>query len=113
MLPDITELDPTPDPFEMLEMDSGEQISLKPLSFSLGRAKITPRDGRPAREIRILRVDVSLDDKPTLPQYWDVTSAHLIAALYAHFSIDGYQSKVYKITKVGEGPRARFTLDVT
>ena len=113
MLPELDNLDPLSEPFEMLELLDEQEIILKPKGFMLGKAMINPRDGRPAKLIRVLRVDLSRDDKPTLPQYWDVTSVNLIAGLMGHFTQRDYLRKTYTIKKHGEGPRARFTLDIS
>ena len=113
MLPDIADMESMPEPFEILELYAGQEIELRPLGWKLGKARINPRDGRPPRIIRELRVDVSKESKPTLPTYWDITSAHLIAGLVGHFEQPDYRGKVYKIKKFGQGPQARFTLDVS
>lgn len=112
MLPELELLEPLPDPFEILELLDKQEIVLRPKGFTLGKAKIVPRDGREPKLIRVLRVEVSKADKPTLPQYWDVTSAHLIAGLMGHFGQRDYLRKTYKIKKFGTGARARFTLDI-
>ena len=113
MLPDIADMESMPEPFEILELYAGQEIELRPGSWRLGKALINPRDGRAARIIRVLRVDVSKEAKPTLPAYWDITAAHLIAGLVGHFEQPDYRAKVYKIKKFGQGPQARFTLDVS
>ena len=113
MLPDIADMESMPEPFEILELYAGQEIKLRPGTWKLGKALINPRDGRPARIIRVLRVNVSKEAKPTLPAYWDITSAHLIAGLVGHFEQADYARKVYKIKKLGAGPQARFTLDVS
>ena len=113
MLPDIEDMESMPEPFEILELLPAQEIELRPLGWKLGKALINPRDGRPPRIIRVLRVEVSKEVKPTLPAYWDVTSAHLIAGLMGHFEQADYGRKLYKIKKFGTGPQARFTLDVS
>ena len=112
MLPAVETLDPMPEPFEILELQDGQEIELRVLSWSLGRAKITPRDERPDKEIQVLRVLVSTDAKPTLPPYWDITSKHLEAGLLGHLEQAGFQDKIFKIKRFGLGAKARFTLDV-
>lgn len=112
MLPNVETLDPLPEPFEMLELVDGQEIELRILSWTIGKAKITPRDGRPAKEVQILRVEVSTAAKPTLPPYWDISSKHLEAGLLGHLEQEGFTDKIFIIKRFGEGPKARFTLDV-
>lgn len=112
MVPELDELENLPGPFEILEMMDKEEITLRPLDFALGKAMIEPRDGQPPKMIRILRIHVSPDFKPTLPQYWDLTAQHLVAGLYPYFSRPGWKGRVFTIKKIGQAPRARFTLKV-
>jgi len=112
MLPTVESLEPLPEPFEILELIDKQEIELRILSWEIGKAKITPRDGRPPREIQVLRVHVSTTAKPTLPHYWDITSKHLEAGLLGFLEQPGYADRVYKIKKFGSDARARFTLDV-
>ena len=110
---DLNELKPIPGPFEIMELADRETLTITPERWELGKAKITPRDGRPEKEIRILRLHVSPADKPTLPHYWDVTSAHLVAGLVGYLDAKSSKRLTFRITKQGTGPRARFTLDAT
>ena len=113
MIPDLADLEPMLEPFELLELQPNQVAELIPEGFLLGKAKINPRDGRPPKVVPVLRLAMSLDTKPTLPQWWDITSKNLIAGMLGHLQNGAPGSKIYKIQKLGDGPRARFTLDVS
>jgi hypothetical protein len=118
---EVGELATLPGPFEILELPPGGQITLRPVRWSHGKAVINPRDGRPPREIPVLRMHVPPADKKTLPGYWDITSGHLIAGLLGDLeertrqraagSGPGPDATEYVITKTGSGASARFTLE--
>jgi hypothetical protein len=110
MLLDVEHVEPLPGPYEILELAEGEVRVITPEKWQVGKATIQPRDGRPAKAIVILRVHVPLAEKPTIPQYWDITSQHLLAGMVGY--LEGAAGKRYRfhVTKRGEGPRARFEL---
>jgi len=111
MLPALDSLEPMSEPFEILELRDGETAVLVPVRWELGKATITPRDGRPPKEIRVLRVHVDPADKPTVPAYWDITSQHLIAALLPYLEqMPGHRWR-FTIRKHGWDARARFRLE--
>lgn len=111
-LPDVADLDPMPEPFELLELRDGEHIDLRIERHELGKATIHPRDGRPARTIQVLRVYVPDADKPTLPRYWDVTSKHLASALLGYLDGGHGAGRTFRVTWHGKGPAGRPTLEV-
>jgi hypothetical protein len=112
MLPELEKTEALTGPYEILELLDKQVVALQPLRFQLGKALINPRDGRAAKVIHVLRLWVDKTSKPTLPDYWDITAAHLIAGMIGHLESGGGLKKSYKITKYGSGARARFTLDV-
>lgn len=95
---------------EILELAPGESRSFTVLWAEEGRWTINPRDGRPPKEIPILRLHVDPKDKPTFPQYYDVTALTLQAQIRPVVMASGYVARRFTITKVGSGPQARFTL---
>ncbi len=99
-------------PFEMLELLPGESRTFAVLSAEEGRATIMPRDGRPPKEIPVLRLHVDPKDKPLFPHYYDVTSLTLQAQLRPLILTPGYTPARFTIGKVGAGPQARFTVIV-
>jgi hypothetical protein len=100
-------------PFEILELAPGESRPLTVLWAEEGRMTITPRDGRPPKEIPVLRLHVDSTDKPVPPQYLDITSLTLQAQLRPLVLAPGYVPRRFTITKVGSGPGARFTVGST
>jgi len=111
MLPPVDTLPDLPWPYEFLELADGETRELRIVGYRLGKTTIQPRDGRPPTTIPVLRVTVAPGTKPTVPDYYDITSKHLIAALLPHLQ-NGRREHVVRITRRGTGPAARFTLEV-
>jgi hypothetical protein len=95
---------------EILELAPGESRSLTVLWAEEGKTIINPRDGRPPKEIPVLRLHVDDKDKPTFPHYFDATSLTLQAQLKPLVLAPGYVARRFTITKVGSGPQARFTV---
>lgn len=109
-LRDLADLERVPGPYEMFELVDGQTAELTVLKWDLGKCWIDTRDTRPAHDIPMLRVHVSVADKPELPQYWDITSKHLIAGLLGYLEEHGAGRHRFTITKRGKGPMSRFTL---
>jgi hypothetical protein len=95
---------------EILELAPGESRAFTVLWAEEGRTTIYPRDGRPPKEIPVLRLHVDPKDKPLFPQYLDVTSLTLQAQIQPLVMAPGYVARRFTVTKVGSGPQARFTL---
>ena len=95
---------------EILELAPGESRSFTVLWAEEGRTIINPRDGRPPKEIPVLRLHVDPKDKPTFPQYYDVTGITLQAQLKPLVLAPGYVARRFTVQKVGSGPQARFTM---
>jgi hypothetical protein len=100
-----------PGPYELWELADGETRTLRIEDYAVGKAKINPRDGRPPHDIPVLRVFVPVADKPTLPQYWDITSQHLMAALLGALEAGGKPWPTFRVTWHGRGPRGRPSLE--
>ncbi len=101
-----------PGPYEILDLEPGGSIDLKVLRWETGQMTIAPRDGRPPKEINVLRVHVPADTKETVPYYWDVTSQLLVAGWMPILDAGNYESKTFRITKLQHGLTARFSLQV-
>jgi len=103
-----------PGPYEFWDMADGETRKLHILRFEEGTTTITPRgpDASGSKEIKVLRLYIRPEDKPTLPPYWDITSQHLIAHLKAQLLQQNFRNQVYTITKIGVAPHARFTVTI-
>lgn len=109
---DLDQLERMPEPFELLELADGQTIDLRVETWALGKATIHPRDGRPPKEIPVLRVHVPAGDKPTLPTYWDLTSKHLVAALVGYLEAGADARRIFRITWHGSGARGRPSLEI-
>ena len=98
---------------EILELADGETKELHIDQWDIGEMDITPRDGRPRRRIRVLRIQVPPPDKPIGPGYWDITGQTLIEQLLPYLRGAAFQRKTYAVTKHGVAPQARFSLKVS
>jgi len=106
------ELKRLPPPFEILDLADGESIEMQIKKWELGLGIIVPRVIGVEKEIRILRVWVDPRYKLTVPYYWDITSGTLQAGLLPYLEKPNFTKLIFKITKYGVAPRARFTLEV-
>jgi len=99
-------------PYEILDLPDGGSVDIHPVSFEMGTMTISPRyPGAPAsKEIIALRIHVREGTKSYPPMYYDVTSQTLIAQLMPGLEEQGFENYVYRVTKYGVAPKARFTL---
>lgn len=97
-------------PYDILELADGESRDLTVTEMGTGSMVITPRDGRPAREIRVTRLTVPQSTKAAPPDYWDVTSQLIQPTLQALLSAPGALPKRIRITKSGSGPSSRLSV---
>lgn len=106
------ELEELPGPYELLDLMDNQTIEFRVTNWSQGTIKIHPRyPGAPAEKtIPVMRLRVPFQDKPTGVQYYDVTSKTLQAQLLPMLMNSRYMDYVYRITKHGVRPRARFSL---
>lgn len=99
-------------PFEILELPDGGQLFTHVSAFEEGSMAITPRDGRPAKVVRTVRIHVPPAEKAHFPFYWDLTAQTLIAQLLPMLPSIVKEKRAIKITKSGLGASARFSLEV-
>jgi len=106
------ELRMLPGPYEILDLKDGESITLRIVGWERGKIIIHPRypGAPPEKEIPVLRVHVTEDTKPYPPYYYDITAKTLQYQLLPYLLEPGYEKYLFKITKHGVPPRARFTL---
>jgi hypothetical protein len=97
---------------EILELTDGESKALHITGWELGEMDIQPRDGRPEKRIRVLRVKVPPAEKPAGPAYWDITGQTLIEQLLPYLHQPNYQRFTFTITKYGVAPKARFGVKI-
>lgn len=102
------------EPFEFWDMNDGETREIKVETWEEGETEITPRylTGGQTKTIPVLRLNLKEGIKEYLPNYWDITSKHLITALLPYLKTVNYRDLVFTITKHGEAPRARFSMNV-
>ena len=110
-LPRVGDLPELPEPFEILELRNGQTVELRIVSWELGRGFIHPRDGRDPKWVQCLRVTVPPEAKATIPPYWDIMAKHLINGLLGYLSRGDGARYLFRITRHGDGPQGRFTLD--
>jgi hypothetical protein len=103
-----------PEPYEILELADGQSVELRLVTWERGTMTITPRyeGAAGSKEIPVLRVHVAAGVKPYPPMYYDITSKTLMAQMLPHLSQPNFERFVYRITKHGVAPTARFTLEV-
>lgn len=97
---------------EILELGDGEAKELHITQWELGELNIIPRDGRPPRRIRVLRIRVPPEEKTVGPPYWDITGQTLIEQMLPYLRGPAFQRKTFTVTKYGVAPKARFSLTV-
>lgn len=97
-------------PYDILELAENGFKDLTVTAFERGKMTIAPRDGRAAKEINVVRLTVPTNEKPTPPNYWDVTAQLVLPTLEATLSAPGALPKRIRITKVGTGPSSRLTV---
>mgnify|MGYP001578388062 FL=1 len=99
-------------PYELLELADGASLRIHVERWEEGTSPVTPRDGRPAKVVRALRLHVPRADKAMFPWYWDLTSQTLIAQLLPMLPGIRDGKRLVVITKRGTGPSARFAVAV-
>lgn len=99
-------------PYEILELGDGEVKDLRIENYSVGTVTIYPPWRPQGKIVRALRVHVPESEKQFSPYYWDITGQTLIYQLLPHLEAGDYKSKVFRVTKHGIAPKARFTLQV-
>lgn len=106
-------MEPLEGPYEIFELTDGESFTCKISSFQVGQVEIHPAYQPAGKMITALRIDLPIDYKPLFPFYFDITSQTLIAQLLPFLEAPGFAQKLYKITKYGVAPKARFSLQVS
>jgi len=107
------ELRRLPGPYEILDLPDRGSVTLRVRSYERGLMTIHPRyEGGPEeKEIPVLRLHLQEGVKPYPPAYYDVTSKTLQSQLIPMLAATGFDVYEYVITKFGEAPRARFTVE--
>lgn len=99
-------------PYEIYEWGDGETREFTIERWEEGELEIHPRDGRPSKEIKVLRVHVPEEEKPTFPHYWDLTSSRLVAQLRPILRTRKYGRTRIKVTAIGRAPRTHYSVSL-
>lgn len=97
-------------PYEIYEWEDRKTETWEILDWEEGELTIQPRDGRPEKQITVLRIHLSPEEKPDFPQYWDLTSARLVAQLRGILGQRGLGPKKIQVTAIGSAPRTHFSV---
>ena len=101
-----------PGPYEILDLEDGQSVTLDITSWEEGDVVIHPYRAPEGIVVTALRVHVTPESKKTVPYYWDITAKTLIAGLKPLLIAGKHLDNYIKITKVGERPRARFMVEL-
>lgn len=97
---------------EILELGDGGTFELRPISSKLGKYTIRTVRQPEGKTIQVLRLFLQPAEKAIGPPYWDITSQTLIAQILPWLQAGGAEGRIFKITKHGVAPRARFTFEI-
>lgn len=97
---------------EILELGDGGTYELRPISHKLGKTTIRTVRQPEGKTIQVLRLYVQPEEKAVGPNYWDITSQTLIAQILPRLQADRVEGRIFKITKHGIAPQARFTFEI-
>ena len=100
-----------PRPFEILELDDGQSITMTIESWEEGEAIINPRYMDKPKTITVLRAHVPESEKEYFPFYWDITAVTAVTQLKPLLEAEIHKRRKIKITKHGVAPRARFKIE--
>lgn len=97
-------------PYEIYEWKDGETREFTIERWEEGDLEIHPRDGRPPKMIKVLRIHVPEEEKPEFPHYWDLTSSRLFAQLRSVLQTRWRPGQRLKVTAIGRAPRTHFSV---
>ena len=99
-------------PYEILELPDGGILETMIEKWEEGEVEIHPGYKPEGKMVRAIRIHVPREHKEFFPWYWDITSQTLVAQIRPYLEAPGFEGRMFKITKHGVAPRARFTLEV-
>jgi hypothetical protein len=97
-----------PKPIEVLELQDGQGVSFRALSYQKGELVIHPRDWPDGKTVTAIRVHVRPEDKPLFPHYWDLTAGTLVAQIEPHLNRPDVATLRFTLTARGIGLKKRF-----
>lgn len=100
-----------PKPLNVVELQDGESITFRVSRFETGEETIFPGHAPQGKLVRVLRLHVPAEDKPSFPHYWDVTSTRLYAQLLPQLQLARTMTLRWKITAHGIQPKKYFTVE--
>lgn len=100
-------------PYEIFELEDGQSIELRVIRWEIGAIRIQTSDVPQGKDVKALRLYLTAASKPIGVNWYDITSKTLIAQIYPYLELPGYEAKVFKITKYGVRPKARFMVQVS
>ena len=101
-----------PGPYEIFDIEPSKTVDLHIVNFERGQVVIHPEYRPEEKIVDALRLHLAPGTKAVGLPYYDVTSKTLQAQLLGYLERPGYDRYVYRITKYGIPPRARFSLEV-
>jgi hypothetical protein len=108
----VRELVDLPGPYEIFDVGDGESVELRIKRYDQGEMIILPKGATVGKRIQVLRLHLETPIRPGAMPYLDVTSKTLQAQLGPLIAAPQSPYNVYKITKHGVAPSARFTVEV-
>jgi len=109
---EVEKLERLPEPYELLDLPDGGAAVFHVITWTLGKATISPLAGTGPKEVPILRVHVPKSDKALFPDYWDISSKRLIAQLMPYLVGGVPGRREFRVQKTGRKPTAYFALEV-
>ena len=101
-------------PFEFLDIPHCETVTLKPVSWELGLASVHPPWTGPGvmKDVQVLRIHVSKEDKPLFPHYFDLGQKTLVPQVMALLTAGVPEGYGIRIHAVGTAPKKRFEVSL-
>ncbi len=97
-----------PGPYEILDLLPEEELTSRVTGTAEGDVDIKVRRTGQLKTVGAIRLVVPPEDKPTVPNYWDLTSTLLLAHMRPLLPQVIAGGLYITIHKYGDGPSARF-----
>lgn len=100
-------------PFELLELQDSQAATFRVLRWEESTTTIHPAHAAAGKVVPHLRVHVPRDDKPLGVDYWDLTSATLVAQMRPSLQQNAPGRVRYTIRAQGFGAKKRFSVETS
>ena len=99
---------------EFLELAHCEEVVLKPVSWDFGLATVHQPWDPPGvlKDVQVLRIHVSPEDKPLFPHYFDLGQKTLVPQVMALLTAGIPEGYGIRIHAVGTAPKKRFEVSL-